>query len=623
MTPLEYLKANPNISLNSFKNAFEKDDAAKLEDIYKGFQNTKKTTTNDTDPKTKKNILEKGLTTLEEGLKTQESGKSFSDIKQEMIGVSDFFDLFMDKTTRKFKSFSEVGSGFVEMIGKSAGEYFDQQTALLEKVNTEAGLTGQLSKDFREEITNANPRLLQMGISFGELAESATQLVSQTGRFSLINQQVFERAGEVAKAYVGTLQDLVRMYPEFEKIGIGAANAQEMIGEAGKKSLELGLRSQTVTAELSKNIGKLNEYGFRNGVKGLEEMTRKSIEFRSNMEDVTRIADKVFSPEGAIDLAANLQVLGGVVGDFNDPLKLMYMATNNVEGLQDALFGAAESLATYNSEQGRFEISGVNLRRARAMATELGMSLSDLSKTAIAAAERTSASADLIAQGLTLDDDQQRFITNLAQMKDGKMTIQLQSDFLKEQFKANEVALEDLDQNQANLLLKYQDEFKKLSDNDVVRNQATSIENIKRDVNFVAAYLRIQGGRAGEAAAELAGLDLKEVAKETQQMSRKSTEWLESMSKFMKDKMNIDINLKSNVRFGEPSNSMTVEKQRQMELEKNQQKNQQQTPQNQTNSLPLDDVERLYLKLQNASRGQTVISTSIDQTNPNNYLYIK
>ena len=47
------------------------------------------------------------------------------------------------------------------------------------------------------------------------------------------------------------------------------------------------------------------------------------------------------------------------------------MATNNVEGLQDAIIGVAGSMATYNTEQGRFEITGINLRRAKDLANEL------------------------------------------------------------------------------------------------------------------------------------------------------------------------------------------------------------------------------------------------------------
>jgi hypothetical protein len=580
MTHLEWLEKNPNATLQELKNAFPNDDAAKVESNYKGFQNTKKTTSGTDSPKPKRNLLEKGIGTLEEALKTQEAGKSFSSLQQEMIGVSDAFGLFYDSASGKLKDLSSIAGGLVDIIRKSLGEYFEQQTALLEKVNAEAGLTGQLSKDFREEVTKANPRLLQLGISFGELAESATKLVTQTGRFALINQQTFERAGEIAAAYVGNLQDLVAMYPEFEKVGLGAADAQEKISEAGNRSLQLGLRAQTTTLELSRSIGKLNEYGFKNGINGLSDMVRKATEFRMSMEETFKIAEKVMSPEGAIDLSANLQVLGGAIGDFNDPLKLMYMATNNVEGLQDALIGAAGGLATYNTEQGRFEITGVNLRRAKAMADSLGISYQELSKGAIAAAERGSAAGELLSRGLRLDEDQQRFITNLAQMKGGQMTIELQSEFLKEKFGKNEIALKDLDENQARLLMQYQDEFKQLSENDIVRNQATAIENIKRDVNFVAAYLRLQGGRTAEAAGNIAGFDLKSIAKETQEMGRNSVEWLGEMETMLKNKFNIDLKMKTaDVRFGDASGNMTLEKQKELENKKKQEAQTQQQPQ--------------------------------------------
>jgi hypothetical protein len=120
------------------------------------------------------------------------------------------------------------------------------------------------------------------------------------------------------------------------------------------------------------------------------------------------------------------------------------MATNNVEGLQDALIGATGGLALYNEEQGRFEITGINLRKAKAMADALGVSYQEFSKVAIAAAERSKAASDLAARGLTLTDSQREFITNISQMKGGKMTIELNSEQLQKEFGAKEVALEDL-----------------------------------------------------------------------------------------------------------------------------------------------------------------------------------
>ena len=129
-------------------------------------------------------------------------------------------------------------------------------------------------------------------------------------------------------------------------------------------------------------------------------MSQRAIEFRMNIEDTFSLADKVWSPEGSIELVSNLQMIGGAVGDLNDPLKLMYMSTNNVEGLQESLINATKSLVTYNNEQGRFEITGANLRRAKEMADLMGVSMDKLGTISIAAAERSSAATDLMASGI-------------------------------------------------------------------------------------------------------------------------------------------------------------------------------------------------------------------------------
>jgi hypothetical protein len=170
------------------------------------------------------------------------------------------------------------------------------------------------------------------------------------------------------------------------------------------------------------------------------------------------------------------------------------MATNNVEGLQDALIGATGGLALYNEEQGRFEITGINLRKAKAMADSLGISYQEFSKGAIAAAERSKAASELAARGLTLSDEQREFITNISQMKGGKMTIELNSEKLQNEFGAKEVALEDLTQQQLTRLTEFQNEFVKLSEEDIVRKQATDIENVKRDVSAIRAIASQQAG---------------------------------------------------------------------------------------------------------------------------------
>jgi hypothetical protein len=253
-----------------------------------------------------------------------------------------------------------------------------------------------------------------------------------------------------------------------------------------------------------------------------------------NMDSVFKIAGDVMDPDKAISLSANLQVLGGAIGNFNDPLRMMYDATNNVEGLQDALIGAAGSLATYNSEQGRFEITGVNLRRARAMADELGISYGELANGAIAAAERTSAATALMGRGLKLDDDQQRFLTNISQMKGGQMTIELNSERLQQVLgvdsSVREIALEKLTQKQVDTILEYQNEFKKLSPEEIIQKQATDVEIIGRNVSFLAAAARVRAAQAGggmlDAIKKMVGYDPGDMRKKVNEVTEQGANLL-------------------------------------------------------------------------------------------------
>lgn len=431
------------------------------------------------------------------GVATQEqSGRmpdeEFVKISGAIKDISGLFD----------KSPKDVLNGAFSFLGDQVGLYLTQQTELLGIVNKEAGLTGQFSKDVRDELTQANVPLIRLGIGFQELATASADLVKNSGRFITLNKQSWYEAGAAATAYVGTLSDLVRMYPDFEKIGIGASDVAKNIELVGSRSLSLGLQSQKTVKDLGDNISKLNQYGFKNGVDGLASMVRKATEFRISMDSIFTIADKVMNPEGAIDMAANLQAIGGSIGAFNDPLKLMYMATNDAEGLEDALIGAAQGLATYNTEQGRFEITGVNIRKAKAMADELGISYNVLADGAVAAAERTVASEALMGRGLRLDEDQKRFLTNISQMKGGQMSIELNSDKLKDALdvdrKVGEISLEKLTQVQVDKLMEYQDEFKKLSSEEIIQKQATTVENIGRDVNFMMAAARVAAADKGD-----------------------------------------------------------------------------------------------------------------------------
>ena len=429
--------------------------------------------------------------------------------------IEKFAELYTKAKSEGGNPIEKFFSGLQGVAGNQTETYAKEQVYMLRQMNAEMGLTGKFSQDFRDSLNDTIPALQGMGLGVSDIVEHTKEMVDNSGKFAFISTESQIKAAEIATAFGMSMKELAGSYKSFEDVGIGAVGAAEAIGDAGKESLELGLQSQTTIKGLQENVDKLNQFGFQKGIRGLEEMVRKSTEFRMSVDSVFQVADKVFSPEGALEMAANLQVVGGAMGALNNPLEMMYMATNNVEGLQDAILKSSESLATFNNETGRFEVVGVNLRKAKDMADATGISLADLTKGAIAGNERMQAMNDL--SGIDVPEDTKRFLTNIAQMKDGEMTIALKGDAAKDLKKIAPngiIKMSDMTDDIAGTLKEYQDDFKVLNPEQIIEQQANAVQNIMRDVNMLLGVARMKAAGVADSGIEaIFGMDSKDLGK--------------------------------------------------------------------------------------------------------------
>jgi hypothetical protein len=397
--------------------------------------------------------------------------------------------------------------------GEAVAGQLKEQSVLLSEINTKTGISGDLSNGLQLSMIAAQAEAKRYGFELSDISSFYTTLSDQSGKFSLINRQTIEQAAPVAAALNMSMSELAGSIGEYEKVGIGAKEATEAIGNAATKAVSLGLNARKVSDGITASVGLLNQYGFKNGIQGLEKMVQKSIEFKVSMDSVATIADKVINPEGAIDMAANLQALGGAFGDFADPLKMMYNATNNMEGIQDSLIGAAKGLATYNQEQGKFEITGINLRRAREMATQLGISdYKQLANAAIAAQERMSATTALMSRGLKMEDKDKEFITNLSRMEGGEMKIVVPESIAEKLGVPTQLALKDLDQKTADALIANRKEFEEMSPKDMAMKQLTETQQMVKGIEVMATWAKVQAANFAKGMGEAAlGKTVKEL----------------------------------------------------------------------------------------------------------------
>lgn len=449
-------------------------------------------------------------------------GKSYTG---EFVGLQDAFRLFVNDAQTGLGSVGDMVSNLIEMSKNQILLFYEQQTDLFAKINQETGLSGALSKDFREEITNTSVYANRLGISFDQVSSAITQILENSGRFRVMSEETMNKIMLMSNVAFKSVEDAAKSIETFQNISLGAMNAMEAVDKMALSSFQLGLNAKKTTEGVVTNLAKLNQFGFKDGVDGLNRMVQKSVEFKTNLSDIFNLADKVMDPTNAIELSANLQVIGGALGDFNDPLKMMYMATNNVEGLQDALIGSVEQLVQFNNESGRFEITGANLRRAKAMAETLGMSYDDLANTAVNAAQRTSAFTEMLSSGMIMDEGLKEFVANMAQMKNGQMVVEITSKELREELGGKtEIALNQMTDAQAALLKGYQDEFISMDTTDIAIQQVNLMQNLDRNLSFIAASTRLAAGKDINQLLELTGLNTKEI---NNSMRSSADSWVE------------------------------------------------------------------------------------------------
>jgi len=343
-------------------------------------------------------------------------------------------------------------SGFKELVDNVSK--FDDE---LIKASRSLGQSMEYAQSLEQRLGRVSQKMVQIGYDSNDVIALFKSMSDQIGRtvdFSekaLFNMALLKRVG-VADESIKSFNKL------FDSIGGTFEEAtilqMDLVNQAKSYGLNVGQFMTSVAGQLTK----INQYGFPNGVKDLGEMVAKSKLLGGNIELAAGLADKIMgSPETALDLAAQLQTLGGSFASLGDPMELLFLAQNDLAGLNDKLMDATKGLATFNKETGQFEI-GINERiRIGKVASAFGTD----SKSIIENATKLAKQQEIIKQfdlsgvfkGIKPED--QQTLAAFAQIgKEGKVTIEGQSleEFTRSGPKAMNDLLEKLKGTGSNLL---------------------------------------------------------------------------------------------------------------------------------------------------------------------------
>ena len=204
----------------------------------------------------------------------------------------------------------------------------------------------------------------------------------ETGRLVQLTTQQYDQIAQVSLQTGMAAEEVATMAGQMEAFGMGATQAVQMIADIQSMSEQMGVNAGKVIKKVQQNLGLLNKMNFRGGIQAMTKMAAFSEKFKISMESIAGVSEKVFRPEGAVEAAAQLQMMGGSLAQLGDPFQLMYQARNAPEELMKSITKAASASATFNKETGEFQMSAHELDRMREAASALGMDYSELVQTA-------------------------------------------------------------------------------------------------------------------------------------------------------------------------------------------------------------------------------------------------
>ena len=291
------------------------------------------------------------------------------------------------------------------------------------------GVTAQYSQLLKQELGRAVTEVALMGGKQEDINRIQKEYIEATNRTIVLSTENIENLFAVSQVSGVAVKSLEA---GFRNAGMETTHISEEMKTVYHTANSLGVNAQTVSAMVVLNLDKMNRFGFGTGVEGMAKMAAKAAAMRVDMGQTLQLADKLFSPEAAIDVASTLQRLGATSGALLDPLKLMDLAQNNVPELQNQLSELSKTFTSFDEKTGKFQIMPEARRQLKEVAEALGLDRAEFEKMAIESAkiEKKMGEIDFSGLKLNVDEDQKMMLANLSEFnkQKGDYTVKFTDD---------------------------------------------------------------------------------------------------------------------------------------------------------------------------------------------------
>ena len=284
--------------------------------------------------------------------------------------------------------------------------------------------------EFNRAITDSLPGVRSLGGDIKNVGAVLQEVAVASRRNVVATEEEIKGLFAASKVLGISAQELSS---SFLDVGVGI----ESISDALEGSIDyvrgIGGNARQVMQDVQKNMEQMNRYQFEGGVLGLTKMAAQASMLRFDMSQTFQLAEKVLSPEGAVETAAAFQRLGLAVGNLADPFALMNASINDPGSLQDSLVEVAQQFTYFDEKTKTFKINPQGVLTLKELEAQTGVSAKEMSKLGLAAAELDQRLSAVNDAGLSIvNEEDKQYLANIAKMDKGTYKVTLEDGTKKE-----------------------------------------------------------------------------------------------------------------------------------------------------------------------------------------------
>jgi hypothetical protein len=282
-------------------------------------------------------------------------------------------------------------------------KYLMESDKVIKNTILNLGLSGARAKEMRLSFERSASYAASLGATLADIQTIQEGFANETGRARVLSDEMLKSVLEIGKGTGLGVEQAMQLASQFELMGLNANSSAKYVQGVVDTSERMGVNTTKVLKSVSDNFKKLNTMTFQQGVKGFAQMAQYAEKMNISMTAALDVGETSKSLEGAIDLVAQLQVMGGEFAKA-DPFELLYLKRNDPVAFTKKIGDMTKGIVTFRKmTDGTFEkfVSPLDRDRLASVAKTLGISVEDMTKMGERQAEFATVERQISGLGLS------------------------------------------------------------------------------------------------------------------------------------------------------------------------------------------------------------------------------